>query len=274
MKTLTDYINRTVCKNLWDGHIHLFDHTGTINKDIIDSDYNCVCFADVVFKYEDEYDDGRMVELYDEFISTVYDPEKHILLATGNNFEDILTIYNKYPKEIKGFGELKCYGESVNGKLPYDDLDWVHKVLSYNSKGLPVYIHLDMDNDKHRNDFEDLLNTWNCPIVLCHCGMNDKCDKDDVFKYVKDLQKRYNNLWIDISKSESVDYFLSNIDKLLQLDQNRIIAGTDLNPVVGYSVVIDDPFVYSKNCYDKLKLIRRFVDYTKNIKRLFTRRTA
>lgn len=270
MKTLQNYINNTIDKGLWDGHIHMFDHTGYINQDLINTDYNCVCFADIVFKFENEYNDHRIIDLYDEFISKHYNYHKHILLATGNNADDIISVYQKHPDVIKGFGELKCYGEGVNGKLPYDDLNWIYPVLEFNTMNLPVYIHYDLNIADHQMQFETLLRNFpNIPIVLCHCGMCEDCNKDFVFEFVKEAQDNYDNLWIDISKHESCDFFLRNPNKLLQLDQNKIIIGTDINPILDYSVVIDDPYRYSVKCYDNVKRLRRLVDYTKNIKQLF-----
>jgi hypothetical protein len=83
-----------------------------------------------------------MISLYDEFINKCYNPSKHILLATGENSKDIISIYERYPNIIKGFGELKCYSEDINRKLPYGNLDWIKPVLEYNKDfGFPVYIH-------------------------------------------------------------------------------------------------------------------------------------
>ena len=66
-----------------------------------------------------------MIDLYDEFINKCYDPYKHILLATGENSKDIISIYERYPNIIKGFGELKCYDSYKDIKLPYSDLEWI-----------------------------------------------------------------------------------------------------------------------------------------------------
>lgn len=120
MKTLIEYI--TDIERV-DGHIHLFDHDGIISNEIVDPSKKCVCFADISFKYIDKYKGDNMISLYDDFINNYYDPSKHILLATGENAEDIISIYEKYPDKIKGFGELKCYSEYIHGKLPYGNLE-------------------------------------------------------------------------------------------------------------------------------------------------------
>lgn len=253
-----------------DGHIHLFDHDGIIDSALIDTSKRCVCFADVAFRYLEKYKNGEIIKYYDTFINKHHNPLRHILLATGITAEEIIAIHKKYPQYIKGFGELKCYSEWKEGKLPYGNLDWIKPVMKYNRKfKMPVYIHYNLDSKKHCDDFESLLASYpEMPIILCHCGMVDDINANNtIFNFVKLLQTRYDNLWVDISKYESCSFFMSNPEKLQQLNQEKIIIGSDINPII--EEVINDPKEYSYNCYRDLNVLSDITKSTNNIKRLF-----
>lgn len=267
MKSLYDII---IANDTIDGHIHLFDHSGVIDNSLIDTSKRCVCFADVAFRYLEKYQNKEIIKYYDRFISKHHNPLRHILLATGITAEEIIAIHKKYPQYIKGFGELKCYSEWKEGKLPYGNLDWIKPVMEYNrTYKLPVYIHFNMDVTSHREEFELLLRDYpEMPIVLCHCGMvEDNTVNDDIFHFIKELQTKYDNLWIDISKYESCNFFKTNSEKLYQLNQDKIIIGSDINPII--EEVIDDPKQYSDDCYNDLNILSRITSSSSNIKRLF-----
>ena len=250
-----------------DGHIHLFDHDGIIDSSLIDTSKRCVCFADISFRYIDRYKEAGLIDIYDEFINKSYDPSKHILLATGENAKDIIAIHKRYPDKIKGFGELKCYSEYMHGKLPYGNFDWIRPVLDYNKDlGLPVYIHYNLEDLKRVADLTHLLKEYNFPIVLCHCGMYDGCDNDLIHETLIDLMNSYNNLYVDISYT-AVDYYLNNLNKLLQLDNKKVIIGTDINCVIERR--IDNPSEYTKKLYDKFYKLHKFGNFNFAIKTIF-----
>lgn len=264
MKTLYQSV---VEQNKIDGHIHLFDHSGIINNSLIDTSKRCVCFSDISFKYIDKYRGDNMMHLYDEFINNHYDANKHILLATGENSKDIISIYEKNPNIIKGFGELKCYSEYIHGKLPYGNLDWIRPVLDYNANiGLPTYIHYNFENSDKISDFKELLMQYKFPIILCHCGMFDKCDYEAIHTAALDFTKIFNNLYVDMSYS-AMKYYINNPDKLLKFDNNRIIIGTDINPVIGR--FIDNPISYSKDIYDNFYRLHRLGNFNVAITHIF-----
>lgn len=258
----------SILKNeMVDGHIHLFDHEGIINQDLIDSSKRCVCFSDISFRYIDEYKGDKMLMLYDDFINNYYDPTKHILLATGENAEDIISIYNKYPNIIKGFGELKCYSEYMHGRLPYGNVEWIKPVLEFNrSLKLPVYIHYNLENLERTVSFANLLKEYDFPIVLCHCGMFDECDYDLIHDTLIDLMKSRDNLYVDISYT-AVDYYLNNVEKLLEFDNKRVIIGTDINFVIDRTM--DNPIEYSLKLYDNFYKLHRFGNFNIAIKNIF-----
>ena len=66
METLKKYLTKN--NECWDGHIHLFDHSGYIDLSLIDEKYKCVCFADIVFKQLNKYSDKKIISYYDDFI--------------------------------------------------------------------------------------------------------------------------------------------------------------------------------------------------------------
>ena len=264
MKSLYDTI---IANNTIDGHIHLFDHSGLIDSNLIDTSKRCVCFADISFRYIDESKGDRMIAIYDEFISKFYDPSHHILLATGENAKDIIAIYERYPDKIKGFGELKCYSEYMHGKLPYGNLNWIRPVLDYNKDiGLPVYIHYNLNGKDRINKFEKLLKKYSFPIVLCHCGMYDDCDHNLIHETIIDLMRSHDNLYVDISYAAS-DFYINNTNKLLELNSSKVIIGTDVNPAIGR--VIDDPIEHTNELYDNFNRLNKLGNFNYNIKKLF-----
>jgi hypothetical protein len=264
MKNLYNYV---IEKDKIDGHIHLFDHEGIIDNSLIDTSKKCVCFADISFKYIDKYKGDNMISLYDEFINKCYDPTLHALLATGENAEDIIAVYERYPDKIKGFGELKCYSEYIHGKLPYGNLDWIKPVLDYNKDlGLPVYIHYNLENKDRTEEFNKLLEEYSFPIVLCHCGMYDGCDYDYIDDVVKNLIKHHDNLYIDISYS-AVDFYLSNPERLFEFDNKRVIIGTDINSVIDRQM--DSPESHCKELYNKFYKLHRLGNFNIAIKNIF-----
>lgn len=267
MKSLYTYLNR---KSNIDGHIHVFDHNGLIDKNIIRNDQKCVCFADIAFRYLNEYDDHKIISYYSNFIEKHYNPSKHILLSTANNAEDAIEIYNKFPNQIKGFGEFKCYSKWAEGNLPYGNLKWIRPVMEFNKdKKLPVYIHFNLDHIKKRKEFQEFIEEYNeIPIVLCHSGFVDSNEKnDDIYLFVYKLMKDNLNLYIDLSTCKTREYYINNLGKLLALDCNRIIIGSDINPIA--KDVVDDVVEFSNKCYDQFDYLNNFVDSTSNIKTLF-----
>ena len=272
METLKNYLtNNNEC---WDGHIHLFDHSGYIDLSLIDEKYKCVCFADIVFKQLNKYNDNKIISYYDDFINKYYDHSKHTLLATGITSDEIIEIYNKYPNIIKGFGELKCYSEFKYGKLPYADLKWIMPLLEFNKTlKLPVYIHYELIDDKCYKVFEQLLKDYpEIPFVLCHCGMVDnETNNDKIYEFIMLLMQKYSNLYFDISYTAS-KYLLNNTNRLimmLNLYKNRIICGSDINPIIKGSRFADNSKQYSNNRYSELKKLLKLVDNTAVIKKLF-----
>lgn len=248
----------------------MFDHNGIIDDTLINTKHKCVCFPDIAFRYLNEYKDGKILTYYDDFIENHYDPSRHILLSTGISADEIITIYKKYPNIIKGFGEFKCYDRWKYGKLPYGNLEWIRPVLEFNrTLKLPVYIHFNMDSESHRVEFEKLLIDYNdTPIVLCHCGMvDDDVVNEDIHMFVRQLMGMYNNLYVDLSTCKTRGFYLNNTNRLYQLPMDRVIVGSDINPIV--KDVIDDPDSFVSDCYAEFNMLRSMGDFDKSIYKLF-----
>lgn len=231
METLYQYITKKqdVAIPDWDGHIHLFNHKGPIQNKHDFEKY--IGFMDI------EYNDLKNINVldsYTNYIENHWDEDKEILLATGITIEDVKSVYEKYPKIIKGFGELKCYdkyGEDLI--LPYKRIKFVKDIMkfSYNHGRLPVYVHWEFVTPADVEKIENVLKLYRTvPLVLCHCGMNE-FNRDFSYTEAIRLQKLYNNLWLDISW-DAVDYFSNNLMLLNNLILDRIILGTDLNNMI------------------------------------------
>ena len=113
----------------------------------------------------------------------------------ARTIEDIKTIYEKYPKIIKGFGELKCYNEYKGEKVPYKKISFVRQVCRYSmdNGNLPVYLHWDICDEKDVQKLSKLLRDYpTVPVVLCHCGMNET-NQSYAYTQVCQLMKQYQN---------------------------------------------------------------------------------
>lgn len=237
MKTLYEYCSDPQC--IIDGHIHLFDYRGVLDSKYIISD-NCIGFMDIEMNNLDKYGDSEVEKYYDDFITNHYDPSKHILLATGVSSEQMINLHKKYPDIIKGFGEIKCYGECKTGELPYYNLDWFTDLLEYNKQyNLPVYIHYDIKSMLKLKDIEELVQKYPfTPFVLCHCGIPKEwkyCDdaKSQALFYatICNAVTEHGNLYVDISYT-ATDFLNCHEDLLKFLPKNKILIGTDINNAI------------------------------------------
>lgn len=267
MKTLYSYI-KNIQNPRYDGHIHFFNHNSSIVGKIpheIYHDMKMVGFMDIEF---DNIDNYNTVKLYDRFIDSVYDSNKHILLATATNINDIKRIYKKHSNIIRGFGELKCYDKYQDKPVNYKDISFVNEVVSFSSDcgSLPVYVHWEFNNIEDVYELENIIKQYpNVPIILCHCGMNDT---NTEFAYHESyrLSELYDNLWFDISYT-ALDYFASNPMRILNLPNDRIILGSDLNNKI-YGINHNFKEEYDEIA-KKMSIIYKFIDTDKNLFKLF-----
>lgn len=217
-----------------DGHIHLFDHQFVINDYKTMSDKKYIGFMDIDFEHLDKYDSISTLQYYDNYINTCYDTNI-TLLATATDVNTMITIYDKYPNIIKGFGEIKCYEKYKSSttkkyiKLPFGNLDWITPLCEFNKiHKLPIYLHWYVFNNDRKQELHKLLTNYpTIPFVLCHCGMSPFRDYVKQYELVTDLLLTHNNLYVDISY-ECILFFNKHPEYLRPLF-GRCLLGTDLN---------------------------------------------
>ena len=267
MKTLYSYITEDydvpVMMNKIDGHVHFFDSDQYVFDYTTPVFEKSVGFIDVEPKRINKY--TNCIGQYDAFIENHYDSDTMILLAASTSAEDMIAIHKKYPKIIKGFGEIKCYDEWKGKPLKLKGLMQYWDVFKYaGENNLPVYIHYSLNTDTDVQRLDKCLTKFpGTTFVLCHCGTDEfQEDKSVAIHSTITLMSNHSNLWTDISYT-SLDYFSSNPMLLGQLPQDRIIIGSDINPVL-FNKGKDDKTIYSK-----LQNIDKFVRSDANIKKLF-----
>lgn len=154
--------------------------------------------------------------------------------------------------------------------MPYGNLKWIKPLLDFN-KGpkLPVYIHYNLDTKSSRQKFEVLLGEYSdFPIVLCHAGMVEGFDNNLIHNFIRDIIRRYDNLYIDISTIKTREFYINNPGKLLELNANRIIIGSDINPIV--ADVIDEPIEFVNDCYSQVDKLHKYGKFDKAISKIFS----
>lgn len=257
-----------------DGHIHLFDS----DENILELDKGLetkrlVGFIDIEPGKLDQYKNS--VAMYDKFIKKSYDPNKHILLASALNIDDIKRIYNKYPNIIKGFGEIKCYDIFKGEKIGTKNTKLIKEVCKFSESvgNLPIYIHYSLSHSKYVDRLKTVLSRFpNTPIVLCHCGMLAKPEiyytdypeytNDQIWYIVCELMNQYGNLWTDLTYV-AADYFAESPFKIYNLNMDRVILGTDLNPVIYKNET------RVKQEIEKYNILCEYVNNKENINKLF-----
>lgn len=256
-----------------DGHVHLFDFDENIINKIDDSFDKIVGFVDIEPKNLNRYKD--VSKMYDNFIHNYYN-NKHILLVSGTSIENIIDTYKKHPNIYKGFGEIKCYDYFKGEKIGLKNIKLIQDVCKFSSSvgNLPVYIHYSLTKNEYVKKLKRVLEKYpNIPIVLCHCGMEEsynylnniiQYNNDDIYRIVVELMKQYPNLWVDLTYT-AARFFVENVFLIYNLDLDRVIIGTDLNPVI---------FNKNENLINKYKgyynILSRYCNNTENISKLFS----
>lgn len=255
-----------------DGHVHLFDSNETIINEYEKLSFDkSVGFIDIEPNKLAEY--KNVIPVYDDFIKKYYDKNKHVLLASGIEYDNIIKLYEKYPNIIRGFGEIKCYDYFKGNKIGTKKISLIKQLCEYSKDhgNLPIYIHYSLITDKYMKIFENLLKSFpTIPIVLCHCGMTNFKEYPNNFIYknnqiynkLVEFVKTYPNLWLDISY-DAMDYFVNNIFEIFNLDLNRIILGTDLNPVSYKNKN------YASHVKGNFNVLNTYINNEKNLNKLF-----
>lgn len=247
--------------NKIDGHIHLFNHKGSLNNPYPYPYDQRIGFMDLEF----DVDNLNVRESYKRYITNDYN-KKDILLATSTNIDDIIYLLDTY-EEIKGIGELKCYDKYQDKSLPYKDINFVSDCCQVAKQyNVPIYLHWELNSEEYIKQLKELLQRYNeVNIVLCHCGFGHDLN-GKIFDELVGMMSVFNNLWVDISYT-ALDFFDLNINRLQILDKSRVILGTDFNnKLFGPN---HTPAKETQDIIYKLNRISKYIDSDTNIKRLF-----
>ena len=94
--------------------------------------------------------------------------------------------------------------------------------------------------------------------------MSDSCDNNFVFDNIIKLCTIYKNLFIDISYS-ATNYFLVHLDDIKQLPPNKVLIGSDLNPILQDH---NNTSLYD-NEYKKLNTLNQYINCNITTQKLF-----
>lgn len=226
MKPLSKYLKISTGAGIipaWDGHVHLFSHRGPLEHNCAP----CVGFADIELDHLDEYKDlpGMYRKYMDKFKGVRW-------LATGMDINQIKEVAEALGDRCAGFGELKLYDVFKDKEVPYKRISLAREVCRYSQKkgNLPVYIHYELTNLNCVARFENLLKDFpEVPIVLCHCGMNEKESPEFAWNQCGRMVRTYSNLYLDLSWA-AAKYLSTNPFLLTQLPPDRCFWGSDFSP--------------------------------------------
>lgn len=92
-----------------------------------------------------------------------------------------------------------------------------------------MYIHYEFNKDKEVRHFEKLIQDFpDVPIVICHCGMNEK-NCEFAWSTCVRLANQYGNVWLNISW-DGARWLARNPQLVLQAPIDRCFWGSDLSP--------------------------------------------
>ena len=250
-------LGKYISQNTIDGHIHLFNKDGCIPF----PNHICVGFCDIEPKYIDSY--KSTMNYYSDFIKNYYNENNMILLATSTDEYEMIEIHKKWPNIIKGFGEIKCYDTWKGEELKLNRLSKYWKLFKYaGENNLPIYIHFSLSSQEAVNKFTSILKRFpKTKFVLCHCGMDKSTDNDFCYYSVMKLMNDYKNLWVECSWI-ALRYFNDNPLKLINMNRDRIILGSDMN----HLTMSDENY---KNEWDMIHNLDSMIKSDKNIRNLF-----
>lgn len=216
MKSLKEFIFNN--DNIIDCHFHCFGEFG-----IIEPKSNVLLMVDNPTR--------KTYPLTKYFEENTHMLKKYPFLVIGCNSKETLDLYTKY-SNCFGIGEIKVYKKHYpesepNTLVEFEDKDFLIDILESNISK-PIFIHYDLNKDNYKWLDDALTKYSNKTIVLCHCGISKLFDQDEAFEIARDLQQKHSNLFLDISWV-ALKYFLNNKHKLANLDNCRLLYGSDNN---------------------------------------------
>jgi hypoxanthine phosphoribosyltransferase len=241
MKSLKEFLfNNT--ENIIDCHFHAFGCFGSIKPK-----------NDALLMVDNPtYDNEPLLKYFDKYSDLL---QNNKFLVIGKDYDETIDILNKYPNCL-GVGEVKVYKKHEPSTKPgviceHFDLDFLEKLVKTDINK-PIFIHYDLkdDNVEWLDNILDSRKT----IVLCHCGINKLFNQDRAFELARHLQQKHSNLFLDVSWV-ALDYFLQNKDKLANLDNCRLLYGSDNNRL-------------SQEHYDDMVKISKYINNKANLEML------
>ena len=240
MKDLKEFLfNNT--ENIIDCHFHGFGEFGFIkpkNKTLLMVD-NPTRFNYPLKPYFEENEE--MLEQYP-------------FLVVGCDSKETLELYNKY-QNCFGVGEIKVYKMFYPETEPdnvteFEDKQFLIDILESNINK-PIFIHYDLNID-NVDWLDNILTTHKDKvIVLCHCGMSKMFNIERAFELSRMLQQKHSNLFLDVSWI-ALDYFVRSKHKLSNLDNCRLLYGSDNNR-------------FNQEYYDKMVKISKYINNNLNL---------
>ena len=241
MKSLKEFLFKNT-ENIIDCHFHAFGKFGVLK---------CKC-KPLLLVDNPTHDSEPLLPYFDKYD---YLLKKHDYLVIGQDYDETIKILNKYPNCL-GIGEVKVYKKHESSTEPgvireHTDHEFLEKLVNSNIN-LPIFIHYDLKED-NVEWLDSILNKGKI-IVLCHCGINKLFDQDKAFELARNLQQKHSNLFLDVSW-EALRYFIKHRDKLANLDNCRLIYGSDNNR-------------FNQEYYDDMLKISKYINNEMNLKLL------
>lgn len=259
MRNLYSYIKT----NAVDGHVHVFDHRGSIER--LPFTKQCIGFADIDLSQPDKYTD--MVSLYKKYI----DMPGVIWMATGLDIDSIKAVYEAFPDKIHGFGELKLYDDMRKTDKNRKSTRFLRSVCKFSAEhgNLPVYVHFELNGPEDVIKFKSVAEAYpNVPLVLCHMGMN-RFNHEFAYHAARELAILHTNIYLDLSWS-GAKYLASNELSINQLPEGKCFWGSDYSPELMKLIDKQKAEDFNKDELNKeFFVINKYIDSDQVLMRLF-----
>ena len=261
MVPLTDFLYERTSRI--DCHANLF------GPNVLHDKHPYICLGKSVIMVNNSLPADGEAESLEPYYASIVDRRKakgwskfdyRFVSCIGKDLEETKKIYQTDPDMFSFFGEVKCRKHYIGVKSKEE-----HYIEDYSialdhvlaENGLPMFIHLDLNDDKAEEKLVEILELNPARnIILCHCGMNDIDNQYEAFDRAVKLQKEHNNLWLEISWV-ALDFLYKDLEKYNKMDSSRILMGTDLTDLddkedIDYRLKIFDFWMKKNDWYRNL----------------------
>ncbi len=211
--------------------------------------------------------------------SSLYLQMKKILYYAKTTNEYVASLVSKYPEKFTGFGSVDLckdreYFEREMGKIVklklrgvkiLPTLQFFHPLKNKNVKrvwewaernNLIIMFHsgcdpgpwelTDLSSDANPKYIEPLIEKYNVPVIIAHCGSYSSSEPGIWLKETLELVKEHDDVWLDLS---SVGYLLREEEVVEMFREyrvfNNLLFGSDFPVLWGMS--ISDSVNYIEN---------------------------